>query len=164
MLNFVYFFSGWLLGLLLEYVLHVIMHRRSLKFHLRHHHEFFELEPREVALNDISPRLNIVFLAALLAVFSPLMLRTGVLPVLLVWGGVFWHIIFVYEACHALIHYDALLPHFIKDRALYRWWRGCHIQHHRHAPTGNFSVTFPVIDWFLGTYVRPGVHAKSLFQ
>src|SRR5471030_1235595 len=119
-MSFVYFFFGWMLGLLLEYVLHVIMHRRSLKFHLRHHHEFFELDPRDVALNDLSHRLNIIFLTTLLAVFSPLMLRTGVLPVMLVWCGIFWHLIFVYEACHALIHYDALLPNFIKDRPLFR--------------------------------------------
>jgi sterol desaturase/sphingolipid hydroxylase (fatty acid hydroxylase superfamily) len=163
-MNAVYFFAGWAVGLVFEYVLHVLMHRRSLKFHLHHHHEFFELEPRQVALNDISPKLNIIFLAALLAVFSPLMLLTGVAPVLLAWAGIFWHIIFVYEACHALIHYDALLPRIVKNRSVYRWWRGCHIQHHSHSPTGNFSVTFPVLDWIVGTYVRPSAEVRTVAE
>jgi sterol desaturase/sphingolipid hydroxylase (fatty acid hydroxylase superfamily) len=150
-----FFCSGWLLGVVLEYILHIVMHRASLRFHLHHHHDFFSLEARDVALKDLSPRLNVLFLLGLLALASPLMLRFGVMPVLVVWGGVVWHILIVYEACHALIHYDVLIPGFIKRSRPYIWWRACHIQHHRHSPAGNFCVTCPVLDWIFGTYVRP---------
>ena len=153
--NLFYFSAGWGLGLALEYSLHVIMHWRSLRFHLRHHHDYFNLPARDVALGDLRPGLNIVFFAGLLLAFVPLMFVVGVRPMLLVWGGAVWHLLVVYEACHALIHYDAVLPEIITYRSVYRWWRGCHLEHHRHAPTGNFSVTFPVIDWMFGTYVHP---------
>jgi len=151
-----YFLCGWLVGLFLEYNLHIIMHRRSLRFHLNHHQEFFQLDPRTVALNDLSPRLNIIFFVAALIVVAPLMPWCGIRPVLLVWGGAFWHIMVVYEACHAIIHYDAILPRSIKNRRVYQWWRGCHVQHHRHSPTGNFCVSCPIVDWIGGTYVSPG--------
>ncbi len=160
--SLLYFFAGWGLGLALEYSLHVVMHWRSLKFHLRHHHDYFKLEPREVALNDLSPRLNVIFLAGLLLAASPLMLVVGVYPIMLAWAGTSWHILFVYEACHALIHYDKVLPEIITYRSAYRWWRGCHLEHHRHAPTGNFSVTCPVIDWVFGTYVHPKYDSQPI--
>lgn len=149
------FAGGWASGVLGEYLFHWIMHRRSLRFHLNHHQDFFKLPPREVAVKDLDPRLNIRFFIIALAAVSPLMLWWGWRPVLTFWGGAFWHLVVVYELCHAVMHYDAWLPVLVRERSIYKWWKGCHFEHHRHSPTGNYCVTFPVIDWFLGTYVHP---------
>ncbi len=150
-----YFGSGWAIGLVLEYFLHIIMHRRSLAFHIHHHHDFFNLPAREVAIKDLSPRLNVVFLLGLLLVAAPLMYWLGWKPVVVGWAGVVWHILIVYEACHALIHYDAIIPELIERRGAYQWWRACHVEHHRHSPAGNYCVSFPVLDVLFGTYIRP---------
>lgn len=150
-----YFAGGWVCGVVLEWLLHVIMHKHSLAFHIHHHHDFFQLPAREVAIKDLSPRLNVLFLLGVLLVLSPGMYWLGVKPVLLIWGGIVWHLLIVYEACHALIHYDAVLPEVLKCRGAYQWWRACHIEHHRHSPAGNFCVSFPVLDVLFGTYVRP---------
>jgi len=149
------FFGGWGAGVLGEYLFHWIMHRWSLRFHLNHHKQFFTLPPREVAVRDLDPRLGIQFFAALLVVLSPGMYYWGWLPVLCFWGGAFWHLIIVYEACHAVMHYENWLPGFVRASRLFQWWKGCHFEHHRHAPTGNYCVTFPAIDYILGTYVPP---------
>lgn len=155
------FLSGWIAGVGGEYVFHWIMHRCSLQFHLNHHKEFFQLPPREVALRDLDPRLNIKVFALALIVASPLMLVWGWVPVLLVWGGAAWHLVIVYEACHAVLHYEEWLPRPLRNSRLFLWWKGCHIEHHRHAPAGNYCVTFPVLDWCLGTYVRPAPRAET---
>ncbi len=149
------FLAGWVAGVFLESLLHWIMHRFALRFHIGHHREFFHLEPRRVALNTIDPRLDIWFFLGALVLASPLMILWGWAPVLCVWGGAFWHVVLVYEACHALMHYDAWLPEIFRKSSAYRWWKGCHYEHHFHAPTGNFSVTFPLLDKLLGTYVPP---------
>jgi sterol desaturase/sphingolipid hydroxylase (fatty acid hydroxylase superfamily) len=127
---------------------------------MNHHRDFFVLPGREVAIKDLSPNLNIKFFAALLVVLSPLMLLWGWQPVVAAWAGAFWHLLAVYEACHAIMHYDAWLPRFLRDSRLYRWWKGCHFAHHRHSPTGNYCVTFPIIDWCMGTYVRPKAESE----
>ena len=147
--------AGWAAGVFLEWLLHWIMHRWSLGFHLAHHKEFFQIEPRQVALNTIDPRLDLKFFALALVALTPLMYWTGWIPVLLFWGGVFWHVVIVYELCHALIHYDRWLPEFFTRARPYRWWKRCHLEHHYHSPVGNYCITFPVLDWVLGTYVAP---------
>ena len=149
------FCAGWFAGLVGEYVLHWAMHRYSMKFHISHHHEFFHLDDKEVALNTLDTRMNIQFFLFLLAVSSPLMFWVGFAPVALVWMGAFWHLTFVYEAVHALFHYDRVLPAWLRNGAAFRWWKGCHIEHHRGSPTGNYSVTLPLMDWLLGSYVHP---------
>ena len=149
------FLGGWMAGVLGEYSFHWVMHRWSLRFHINHHKDFFVLPDRDVAVKDLDPRLNIKFFALALLMLSPLMLWWGWVPVLLFWAGAFWHLVFVYEACHAVMHYDTWLPGFVRGGRLYRWWKGCHFEHHRHSPTGNYCVTFPVIDWIMGTYVHP---------
>jgi len=156
------FFSGWLSGVIAEYLFHWIMHRWSLRFHLNHHKEFFHLTPRQVALNTLDPRLNLKFFALLLGVISPLMFYFGWLPVLMFWAGAFWHLTIVYEGCHAIMHHDAWLPPGIRQSTLYKWWKGCHFAHHEHSPTGNFCVTFPIIDWCMGTYVPPSLQAIKI--
>ena len=149
------FFAGWAVGLFSEWLLHWVMHARPLHFHLHHHKEFFKLDGRQVALNTIDPRLDLKFFALLLLLATPLMYFFGWLPVFLFWAGAFWHIVILYELCHALIHYDAFLPSFIKHSRPYRWWKGCHFEHHTHSPTRNYCITFPVLDWIMGTYVHP---------
>jgi hypothetical protein len=149
------FGSGWIAGLLVEYVFHYIMHWKPLHFHLHHHKEFFYLPARTVALNTADPRMDLKYAAILFTLTSPLMLLVGWLPVVLVWGGMFWHLVILYETSHALLHYDALLPNFLRRARLYRWWKGCHFEHHYHSPTGNYCVTFPVLDWIFGSYIHP---------
>ena len=149
------FLAGWLAGLFLEYLLHWNMHRFALRFHIGHHREFFHLESRQVALNTIDPRLDIWFFLGALALASPLMFLWGWAAVLCVWGGAFWHVVLVYEACHALMHHDAWTPALFHNSRAYRWWKGCHFEHHFHAPTGNYCVTFPLLDKLFGTYVAP---------
>ncbi|MBE7467481.1 MAG: sterol desaturase family protein [Planctomycetes bacterium] len=149
------FLGGWAAGVLLEYLLHWIMHRRSLGFHLHHHREFFHLPPKRVALNTLDPRLDLVFFAGVLAALAPLMFVWTWWLVVLFWAGMLWHVVLVYEACHALMHHDAWLPAFWRESRGYRWWKGCHFEHHFHAPAGNYSVTCPWLDWIFGTYVRP---------
>jgi len=149
------FAAGWLIGLVGEYVLHWAMHRFSMKFHIAHHHEFFHLEEKDVALNTIDTRMNIQFFVVLLITLTPLMFWVGWVPVVLVWAGAFWHLTLVYEAVHALFHYDRVLPVALRNSPLFRWWKGCHIEHHRGAPTGNYSVTLPLLDMLLRSYVAP---------
>jgi hypothetical protein len=149
------FLAGWFVGVLAEYFLHWLMHARPLHFHLHHHKEFFVLAPREVAHNTLDIRMNLKFFAALLILASPLMWLWGWGPVLCAWGGAFWHLVFFYEGCHGLIHYDAFLPRFVRGARPYRWWKGCHFEHHTHSPTGNYCITFPMLDWCFGTYIHP---------
>jgi len=149
------FAAGWTIGLVGEYVLHWAMHRFSMKFHIAHHHEFFHLEEKDVALNTIDTRMNIQFFVALLVTLTPLMFWVGWVPVVLVWAGAFWHLTLVYEAVHALFHYDRVLPGFVRKSSVFTWWKGCHIEHHRGAPTGNYCVTLPLLDILLRSYVAP---------
>ncbi|MCZ7649567.1 MAG: sterol desaturase family protein [Planctomycetota bacterium] len=149
------FFSGWLAGIFLEYALHWIMHRFALGFHIGHHREFFHLPPRAVAVRTLDPRLDLLFFAAVLAVCSPLMLVWPWWAVTLVWAGALWHVVFVYEACHALMHHEAWLPKVLRESRAFRWWRGCHFEHHFHAPAANFSVTCPWLDILFRTYAPP---------
>lgn len=149
------FLGGWLAGVFLEYLLHWIMHRFALGFHIGHHREFFHLDEKTVARRTADPRMDIVFFLGVLGAASPLMLLWGWVPVLGAWGGAFWHVVIVYEVCHALMHYEALLPGFVRNARLFKWWKGCHYEHHFHSPAGNYCVTFPVLDWVLGTYVAP---------
>jgi len=149
------FLSGWAIGVPVEWLLHWLMHRFSLGFHIGHHREFFHLEPQVVARHTIDPRLDIWFFLGALALASPLMFWLGWAPVLCCWGGIFWHVVIVYELCHALIHYDMFAPRFFREARLYRWWKGCHFEHHFHEPARNFSVTCPWLDVLLGTYAAP---------
>src|SRR5687768_18061075 len=61
-----------------------------------------------------------------------------------------------------LFPYTTLFRSFLRRSRFYLWWKGCHYEHHRHSPTGNYCVTFPVIDWVLGTYVRSEEHTSEL--
>jgi hypothetical protein len=149
------FSAGWLLGLLTEYVLHYAMHARPMHFHLHHHKEFFYLPARNVAINTADPRMNIKYFLILGVVLLPLAYKVGWLPVLLFWSGMFWHLVIVYELAHALLHYDDLLPRFLRRARIYRWWKGCHFEHHYHSPTGNYCVTFPILDVFFRSYIHP---------
>jgi sterol desaturase/sphingolipid hydroxylase (fatty acid hydroxylase superfamily) len=149
------FIAGWLAGLLAEYLLHYLMHARPLAFHIHHHKEFFIESPRQVALNTIEIDMNLAFFGDILAVATVLMPFVGWQPVLLIWGGAFWHLVIVYEACHGLIHYDAWLPRFLTHSRMYRWWKACHFEHHSHTPTKNYCITCPVLDWLFGTYAAP---------
>jgi sterol desaturase/sphingolipid hydroxylase (fatty acid hydroxylase superfamily) len=149
------FLAGWALGLVLEYVLHWAMHHWTLGFHLRHHHEFFHLETREVAIRTADPRLNLKFFGVALVALAPVMFLVGWLPVVLLWAGAFWHLVPFYETCHALQHHEAWLPAWVRDNRLLKWWKGCHFEHHFHRPTRNFSVTCPWLDMLFGTYSAP---------
>lgn len=156
------FLAGWGSGIFLEWVLHWIMHRFALGFHLHHHREFFHLEPRRVALNTIDPRLDIWFFLGALVLASPLMFWVGWAPVLAFWAGNFWQVVIVYELCHALIHHDVWVPRLVTSSWPYRWWKGCHFEHHFHTPAKNFSVTCPWLDWLFGTYAAPRKQYETL--
>jgi len=151
------FLAGWFAGLLGEYLLHHVMHAQPLMFHIHHHKEFFTEEPKQIAKNTIEIDMNLWFFADLLVVAAPLALVVGWEPLLLVWGGAFWHLVIVYEGCHALIHYDAILPKFVSQSRLFRWWKGCHFEHHQSSPTKNYCITCPLVDWVFRTYKRPTV-------
>ncbi|HYG74264.1 MAG TPA: sterol desaturase family protein [Planctomycetota bacterium] len=155
------FFAGWSAGVVGEYTFHWVMHRYSLRFHINHHKEFFVLPGRQVAVNDLDVRMNVKFFLLFLLLLSPLMYFWGWLPVLLFWCGAFWHLVIVYEGCHAVMHYEQWLPAFVRRSRLFQWWKGCHFEHHRSSPTGNYCVTFPVLDFFFGTYVHPRQIAET---
>jgi sterol desaturase/sphingolipid hydroxylase (fatty acid hydroxylase superfamily) len=156
-----FFLAGWAAGLFGEYVLHWSMHRFSLRFHIEHHHEFFRLPEMDVALNTIDTRMNIRYFLLLLLVSAPLMLLVGWQPVALVWAGAFWHLTLVYEIVHALFHYEHGLPRSIRCSRLFIWWKGCHAEHHRNSPTGNYCVTCPLLDMLFGSYVRPRAESET---
>jgi hypothetical protein len=150
-----FFMSGWGFGFLLEYLLHWIMHRFTLGFHIFHHREFFHESPRTVALHTLDPRLDIKFFLLGLAVISGLTFWFDWCQVLLFWLGSFVHIVLFYELCHALIHHPIMLPRWILKNRLFNWWRGCHLEHHFHAPLKNYSVTLPLLDLLWGSYAPP---------
>ena len=83
-------------------------------------------------------------------------------PVVAFWAGNFWQVVVVYELCHALIHHDAWAPKVLTGSRLYRWWKGCHFEHHFHTPARNFSVTCPLLDVLFGTYVAPRAQYEPL--
>ena len=149
------FLSGWLAGMLFEYTYHWYMHKVPLKFHIEHHHDFFKMPPDEVAMRSRNLWFDFTYAALLLVSLSPLVYFWGVAPVLTFWAAVFFHLVILYECSHSILHYDVWLPHVLTGSRLYRWWKGCHFAHHHHSPTGNYCVTFPVLDWFLGSYVHP---------
>ena len=149
------FCSGWLIGMLAEYTYHWVMHRVPLLFHIRHHREFFHLQPVEVAVRARNLDFDFRYAALLMLALSPFIFWWGWAPVFLFWTGVFWHLVILYECSHSIIHYDDWLPRWVCRSRIYRWWKGCHFAHHFHSPTGNYSVTFPPLDWVLGTYVHP---------
>jgi len=149
------FAAGLTAGVVSEYFLHWLMHRwTALGFHIGHHKEFFRLGDREIADKALHPRFDVLFFGVLLAIASPL-LWWSFWPVLFFWFGMVFHVAVVYEACHFLMHYDAWLPRLITHSKRYRWWKACHFEHHRHSPSGNYCITFPQLDWMLGTYVHP---------
>ena len=149
------FFLGFFAGTLVEYFYHWFMHKKPLEFHFQHHKEFFHLPPNVVADNArclVSDSKLAVKILLGFALFMPWFVW---LPPLVVFTGMFIQLMIVYHSCHALFHNDAWLPGAIRESKFYKWWRGCHMAHHFHAPRGNFSVTFPVLDMLFGTYVRP---------
>ena len=152
----VIFLGGWLGGMLAEYTYHWYMHHKPLMFHIRHHREFFHLSPPEIARNSRNLNFDFRYAALLLISLSPLTFFWGWQPILFFWIGAFWHLVILYESSHSIIHDDSWIPRFIVRSSLYKWWKGCHFVHHQHSPTGNYCVTFPLLDWFLGTYVHPG--------
>ena len=156
------FLAGWALGVPLEWFLHWLMHRFSMGFHIGHHREFFHEPPRTVAKRTIDPRLDIWFFLAALALASPSMHWLGWAPVLSVWGWAFWQVVVVYELCHALLHYDAFAPAWFRHWGMYRWWKGCHFEHHFHEPARNFSITCPWLDVLFGTYAQPRAEYPEL--
>ncbi len=154
--------GSWIAGFFLEYLLHWIMHRWALGFHIGHHREFFHDQPKVVALRTIDPRMDIKFFLLALLPLAPLMYFWRWDLPLLIWGALFWHIVIFYEACHAVMHYDCILPDLIRNSRLYRWWKGCHFEHHFHSPQGNYCVTLPVVDLLFGTYVSPRPHYEQV--
>ncbi len=165
LLLFVLFLTGVLVGLIAEYAYHWLMHDQPLLFHSRHHKEFFRLPPAVVAHNTRDLSALLLQAGLVLLAIAPLMLFLGVWPVLSVYAGAMWHLLFDYQVAHALIHDDTVLPGFIRNSRVFQWWRGCHFAHHfhhYHNPSGNFSVTCPLLDWLLGTYLPPRQHYPDL--
>lgn len=149
------FCAGAAFGIVAEYMLHWLMHRwTSLGFHIGHHKEYFRMGARETADRALHPRFDVFFFSLILGIVSPL-LWWSFWPVLFFWMGTLFHIVVVYEGTHWMLHYDAWLPAAIRNSKRYRWWKACHHAHHRHSPAGNYCVTYPQLDWMLGTYVKP---------
>jgi len=67
----------------------------------------------------------------------------------------FINILMLTGALFMLQIYDRVLPKGFRNSSFFRWWKGCHVEHHRGAPTGNYCVTFPALDFVLGSYVPP---------
>ena len=149
------FFAGWLAGVLFEYTYHWYMHKVPLMFHIEHHHDFFKFPPNEVAVRARNLWFDFKYAVILLASLLPLTYFWGFAPVLTFFAAVFFHLVILYESSHSILHYDSWLPNFLTQSRLYKWWKGCHYAHHHHSPTGNYCVTFPVMDWFLGSYISP---------
>jgi hypothetical protein len=152
------FLAGVLAGLIFEWWYHWLMHDRPLLFHAKHHKEFYRL-PQPVVAHNTRDLPALLFQSGLaLLIITPLMPFLGVVPVLTVYAGAIWHLLVVYQVVHSLLHDDTVLPGWIRHSRLFKWWKGCHYAHHfhhYHNPTGNFSVTCPLLDWLFGTYLHP---------
>ena len=151
----VLFLCGWAMGIVVEWAYHRVMRDRSFDYHVQHHKDFFHLEGNLVARMARCLVVNFRYAGYVLIAVSPLMLVFGWLPILLLYGGAMWHLLVFYQVCHAVIHDDRYVPALVKERALYKWWRGCHLEHHFYSPRKNYCVTNPVLDMFLGTYQVP---------
>jgi hypothetical protein len=150
------FFCGWLSGLLFEYLYHWLMHKLPIASHMRHHKEFFKLQPDVIARNARCLGVSFTYAGLVFVVLLPLVLLVGWFAVLAFFAGAFWHLVIFYEIAHATIHYDAWLPRFIRERGFYDWWKRCHLCHHWDKPHNNYSVTAPfLMDVIMGTFSFP---------
>jgi sterol desaturase/sphingolipid hydroxylase (fatty acid hydroxylase superfamily) len=149
------FLAGWFVGLLVEYLVHWLLHYRKIAIHINHHKDFFKLSPQEVAEKSLCLSTDFRYALYVFAGLSPLMFIWGWVPVLTFFIGMAFQLVVVYETCHFALHFDAHVPGFLRRTRYFKWWRQCHLAHHFHSPRGNYSVSFPPLDWLLGTYVEP---------
>lgn len=149
------FCAGWLMALLVEYGMHWALHYYKVTQHTDHHKDFFRLPPEEVARKSRCLSTDFRYAIYVLVALLPLVAFWGWIPILTFFAGMVWHLLVVYESSHYALHYDVYVPQFIRRTNYFRWWRDCHLAHHFHSPRGNFSVTFPALDWLMGTYVPP---------
>lgn len=151
----VLFAVGALGGCLVEYTIHRFLHAYRIKLHADHHKEFFLLEPAQVAKNSHPMVEYSIYAAIVLVALSPLIFLLGFYGFLALYGGVFFHLMGVYQISHFALHDDSFLPQRIRSWRWYKWWRDCHTEHHWHKPAKNLCVTCPFIDMVFGTYVKP---------
>ncbi len=146
---------GCILGVLVEYFLHLAIHAFNNKMHADHHKEFFAHEPKQVATNAHPLKEYLLYAVIVFAVLSPLMFLMGWALYLAFYAGIFFHLMVVYQICHYLFHYDDALPDWLRRSRLFKWWRASHMEHHWHKPRRNYCVSFPLVDMIFGTYVWP---------
>src|SRR5262245_11134707 len=108
------FAGGWAAGLIGEWAYHRYMHHKPLMFHIQHHKEFFHLAPSAVARMARCLLTSFRYAGMVLIALSPLMLLFGVAPVVAFFIGAVWHLIFVYEVCHSVIHDDCWVPNWLR--------------------------------------------------
>ncbi len=149
------FLIGMVGGLLFEYVLHRFYHTNNIGSHKEHHNDFFFLEPLATA-KRAHPLLEYMKYAALLFLaIDSLAMFIGTKNFLILYAGMFFHLMVIYQAIHFLFHYDQHLPEFITKNSWFIWWKRCHIEHHWHSARKNYCVSCPWVDMLFRTYKRP---------
>lgn len=156
------FIGGAMFGMLVEYGIHRFLHAFNIRAHSNHHKDFFQMEPSAVAKRSHPLVEYSIYAAVVLVLLSPLILVLGWAGYAALYGGIFFHLMVIYQISHFTLHDDSFLPQFVRDWKWYHWWRSCHTEHHWHIPRKNLCVTCPFVDMLFGTYMKPrGVYRKT---